>query len=202
MFSPGDVIVRREVFHGSVFSGMPVHVVEDSPQLLETFVQTGSEIGYPPHKFRHPWIDQGIFAWRGHGKLSLQRPGEAYSVDVFWTGPERKFACWYINLQEPFRRTAVGIDTMDHELDVQVLPDGSVQEKDQDHFAKAVRIGKFSAAEAQAISSTRDQILEMTRDGQPWWDEKWREWTPPSHWKAKNLPANWAQMDSPNKRFP
>lgn len=194
MFSQGDVIVRREVFHGAVYSGVPAHVVEDTPDLLAIFVQTGSEIGFPPHKFHHQWKDRGIFTWQGHGKLSLQRPDDAYSVDVFWDGPDRDFSCWYLNLQEPFHRTPLGFDTMDHEIDVLVLPDGSIHEKDQDLFAEAVQNGKFSAAEAGEILTTRDHVVEMVRGGDRWWNDNWREWAPPASWTAEALPHCWAQL--------
>ena len=50
----------------------------------------------------------------------LQRPGDAYAIWHFWHGPEREFRGWYVNLQEPFRRTAQGYDTQDLELDIWV----------------------------------------------------------------------------------
>ena len=43
---------------------------------------------------------------------------------VFWHGPERAFHGWYLNLQEPFRRTPQGYDTQDLELDIWVPAEG------------------------------------------------------------------------------
>jgi hypothetical protein len=58
----------------------------------------------------------GRAAWHGHGVLMQQRPDEAHAIWIFWDGPEREFRGWYVNLQEPLRRTAVGYDTQDLEL--------------------------------------------------------------------------------------
>ena len=44
----------------------------------------------------HPWADRE--AWQGHGVLQLQRPGEMHAVWVFWSGPDRTFSYWYVNL--------------------------------------------------------------------------------------------------------
>jgi Protein of unknown function (DUF402) len=50
---------------------------------------------------------------------------EPFSTWVLWEGEERSMDCWYINLQEPFRRTRDGIDSQDLELDFVVAPDGA-----------------------------------------------------------------------------
>jgi hypothetical protein len=52
-------------------------------------------------------------------------PGEAHAVHIM-RGEGRgntELAGWYINLQEPVRRTELGFDFMDEELDVVVQPD-------------------------------------------------------------------------------
>ena len=79
----------------------------------------GGPLGFPPEDFfgaPHPW--SGKERWRGHGVLQLQRPGEMHAVWVFWQGPERELGAWYVNIQEPFRRSSIGFDTQDLELDI------------------------------------------------------------------------------------
>jgi len=49
-----------------------------------------------------------------------------HAIWVFWRGPQREFAGWYVNLQEPFRRTSRGVDTQDLELDIVIAPDGDL----------------------------------------------------------------------------
>jgi hypothetical protein len=45
-----------------------------------------------------------------------------HAIWVFWHGPQREFRGWYVNLQEPFRRTSLGVDTQDLELDILIAP--------------------------------------------------------------------------------
>lgn len=69
----------------------------------------------------------------------LHRPGDAYSVDLFWNGPHREFSGWYINLQDPIRRHERGFDTLDHELDYWLPSRGSWTVKDDPHIGEMAR---------------------------------------------------------------
>ena len=52
---------------------------------------------------------------------------------------------WYVNLETPFRRTAIGLDTTDLHLDVVFPPDlGKPQWKDEDEVEEAVAYGSMS----------------------------------------------------------
>ena len=83
--------------------------------------------------------------WQGHGVLMLQRPGERYAVWHFWHGAERAFAGWYVNLQEPFRRTPIGYDTYDLELDIWIPAAGGWSFKDDELLDVRVQEGRFTA---------------------------------------------------------
>jgi hypothetical protein len=189
---PGEVIVRREVWHGSPWAGSTVRVVRDDAELLVTYTPEGTPFAFPDGDWpggRHPW--HGRSSWSGHGVLALHRPGDAYAVFVFWEGPERRLACWYVNFLDPFRRTAIGFDTLDHELDLVVEPDGSRWLKDEDSLDLRVADGRFSPAEAEAIRGEARRLEgELTARG-PWWDDGWAEWQPPPGWTAAELPAGW-----------
>jgi hypothetical protein len=184
------VIVRREVWHGKAWCGSTVRVVRDD-DLLVTYTPTGTPFAFPDGNWpggRHPW--HGRSAWTGHGVLALHRPGDAYAVFIFWEGPERRLACWYVNFQDPFRRTTIGFDTLDHELDLVVEPDGSRWLKDEDSLDLRVADGRFTAAEADAIREEAARLeAELTARGR-WWDG-WAEWQPPPGWTAAELPAGW-----------
>ena len=141
MWEPGETILRREVRNGGwAWMQTRVRVVRDTPNLLVTYLAEGTPFEFPPGPETHPWADRR--AWEGHGVLMLQRPGESYAVWVFWYGPEREFRSWYLNLQEPFRRTADGYDTQDLELDLIVHTDGRVEHKDEELLADRVREGR------------------------------------------------------------
>ncbi|WP_233583820.1 DUF402 domain-containing protein [Micromonospora sp. CV4] len=197
-FAPGDVVVRREVLLGEVWFGCPTICVEDSPDLLALYLPPGAEFGFPETGVfpcgRHPWEATGHGAWRGHGKLMLHRPGEAHSVDVFWTGPERDFAGWYFNLQDPLRRTPIGVDTLDHELDLWWGADADRYVwKDVEMFAQRLVEGRYPGM-ADAIRGEGDRIAALLDAGQRWWDPAWAAWRPDPSWSAPRLPAGWDEV--------
>jgi hypothetical protein len=187
----GEVIVHREVWRGAPWIAFPVVVVEDAPELLVTYLPEESPFVFPPSADGrpHPWA--GKRAWHGNGMLALRRPGEAYSVMHFWNGPGRRFAGWYLNLEEPFRRTAAGYDSQDLELDVWVPVDGPWQLKDSDLLDQRVREGRFADEQAVAIRRVGDELLERLERGERWWDERWASFTPEAGWRAPSFPMGW-----------
>jgi hypothetical protein len=65
----GDVIVHREIAWGRPWLAIPERVVDDTDDLLVTYVQSGAPFGYAPGPWptesgRHPrYLNQ---AWPGH----------------------------------------------------------------------------------------------------------------------------------------
>lgn len=199
-WEPGDVVVRREILHGHVWVGFAGYVVEDSEDLLAVYLPEGSALAFPEWPFeewQHPWRTAGHTRWQGHGKLMLHRPQDAYSVDLFWRGPERTFAGWYLNLQDPFRRHARGFDTLDHELDYWVPASGPWTVKDEELFEQRVAEGRYGVEQAAAIRAEGEGIAAMLEAGAHWWDESWAAWSPPPVWGALDLPEEWERMDGP-----
>ncbi|MDT0532788.1 DUF402 domain-containing protein [Micromonospora sp. DSM 115977] len=200
-FAPGDVVVRREILRGEVWFGCPTICVEDTPDLLVLYLPPGAEFGFPEAGGfpcgRHPWQVAGHRAWSGHGKLMLHRPGEAHSVDVFWTGPRRAFAGWYFNLQEPLRRTPIGVDTLDHELDLWwgAGTDHYVW-KDVELFAQRLEEGRYPGL-ADTIRAEGDRIAALLDAGERWWDEAWSTWRPDPAWPVPALPSGWDTVPPP-----
>jgi uncharacterized protein DUF402 len=185
-WAEGELVVRREVLNdGRCWLQLPVRVVRDDEDLLATYIFSGAEFTFPPGPWpiaggAHPWA--GRRAWRGHGVLMLQRPGEAHAVWVFWSGPERAFEGWYVNLQDPFRRTPAGYDTQDHELDIWIPGGGAWQWKDDELLEERVREGRFTAEQAAAFRAEGRRIVAALDAGTQWWDDAWRDWRPPRGW--------------------
>jgi hypothetical protein len=195
----GDVIVHREIAWGRPWIAIPERVVDDHGGLLVTYIATGAPFGYaagpwPTETGLHPWHPNP--AWQGNGVLILQRPGDAYSVWHFWSGEERRFASWYLNLQAPFRRTAIGYDTQDHELDVVVLPDGQWSLKDDEKMEQRVREGRYSAAEVAEIRAVGSTIVQMLDAHAVWWDPAFTSWSPDPSWSTPTLPSGWEDVDA------
>lgn len=210
----GEVVVRREVlglapdapppsppaWHGQPWLGVPVHVVEDTDDHLVTYIAPGAPFGFvdgpwPTPDGRHPWHERA--RWTGHGCLMVQRAGDHHAVWHFWSGPERDFACWYINLQAAFRRTDVGYDTQDLELDLLVFPDGSWEVKDLELMAVRVEEGRFSPDLARWIIALGEELVAEVDAGRWWWDRAWADWAPDPSWTEPRLPVGWDACPTP-----
>jgi hypothetical protein len=193
-FAPGDTVVRREIMRGEVWFGYSSICVQDSDGLLVTYLPPGTPFGFPSRgEFPagpHPWQTAGHTEWGGHGMLALHWDGVDHAVFLFWKGPSREFTGWYFNLQDAPRRTPIGFDTLDHELDLVWPADaGSYQWKDVDEFARTGKL-RYPGRVAQ-IQAEGDRIAALLDAGQTWWDEKWASWEPPSAMSARPLPVGW-----------
>lgn len=203
-WSPGDVIVRREVLNdGRPWLGLAVRVVEDTPEHLVTYAAEGAALGFPEGVFptpdgHHPW--RGRTAWQGHGTLMVQRPDEDVAVWHFWHGPDRRFLSWYVNLQEAFRRTPVGMDTQDLELDIVVLADGSWEFKDRELMADRIVEGRYTAGQVERTLALGDRLGAALDAGRALWDASWVDWAPDPSWGGEALPEGWAEIPSPRRR--
>ena len=181
MWSEGEIVTLREVLNsGHCWLELPVRVVEDTPALLVTYIESGSPFTFPPAPIDHPWRVRD--RWEGHGSLILCRPRDPYSVRLFWDGPERDFACWYVNFQEPFRRVPCGFETQDLELDLIVHPDGRIERKDDELLDVRVQEGRFTQDQAREIRAEADKVERELAAGERWWDPFWALWEPDPSW--------------------
>jgi hypothetical protein len=190
-WSAGETIVFRQVWHGRAWVGIPISVVSDGPGLLVTYLPERTPLGFADGDWPgglHPWADRTH--WEGHGTLMLRRPGDRYSIWVFWEGLQREFACWYVNFEQPYRRSQIGIDTLDHELDLWSEDGVTWHRKDEEGVAGCVADGRFDEREAERIRADADAFeAEFARDG-PWWDLGWATWQP-AEIPDVSLPEGW-----------
>lgn len=188
--------MRREVHRGQVWSGIPTRAVQDTDDLLVLYLAPGTPLRFGAGPLatetgRHAWDCGEDPRWEGHGVLMLQRPDDAHAVWVVWEGEERSHRCWYVNLQDPLRRTSIGVDTFDHELDVVVHPDLSWHWKDAELMDRTVELGRFTPDEVSAIWAEGERVVAMVEAGDPWWDPAWAAWVPPATWTTPTLPRGW-----------
>lgn len=113
-----------------------------------------------------------------------------HAVWVFWHGPERKFDGWYVNLQGPFRRTPLGFDTQDLELDVLVELDGTWSYKDDELLDAWIVRGRWTEAEVAAIRREGAAIGSELAAGRRWWSDDWASWEPDLAWQVPALPSD------------
>ena len=196
MWTEGQVVIRREVLNdGRAWLEVPVIVVHDGDELLATFIAQGAPFRFPPGPWptahgRHPW--HGKRRWHGHGVLMLQQPGEAHAVWLFWRGAQRSFAGWYVNIQEPFRRTPVGCDTQgyetqDLELDIWIPLDRPWEWKDEELLERRVDEGRFTGEQVAKIRAEGERIAHELDAGRRWWDEAWADWQPDPAWPTPSF---------------
>ncbi|MCW2869817.1 DUF402 domain-containing protein [Actinacidiphila oryziradicis] len=203
-WKPGEQILWRYRANGTdrVHICRPVTVVRDDAELLAAWMAPGtrcvkpvladgSSIDREPLETRYVKPrTTSIEQWWGAGVLKLARPGQAWSVWLFWQQGWR-FKNWYVNLEEPLRRWSGGIDSEDHFLDISVAPDRSWHWLDEDEFAQAQAAGLMPAATADAVRAAGDRAVEVIRAwGRPFRDG-WENWRPDPAWPVPALPVDW-----------
>ena len=114
-----------------------------------------------------------------------------HAVWVFWEGPERELGAWYLNIQEPFRRSSIGFDTQDLELDIVVSPDGSWRWKDDEELEGWIERGRWTAEEVEAIRAEGARVTAELEAGRRWWSDEWAAWEPDPSWPTPELPNGW-----------
>ena len=128
----GEVVALRYVTtDGRIEMCWPCSAVADNERILALFIAAGSPYKADPKRTAaekastdQAMTPQGESIWR-YDTLRLMFPGQSLSVLLFWegTGNQRKFSRYFVNLEEPYRRTSVGIDTRDYTLDIDFTPD-------------------------------------------------------------------------------
>ncbi len=201
-WSPGAHVVYREVWRGKVWTARPVTVVRDAPDLVVLYLCSGtrwklpggSRSQYAQLLLTGEWQLVDV-TWMWGDTLFLIRPGEAHAVIVMWRHAPREFRDWYINLQEPLRRTAIGFDFMDQELDIIVKPDlsGWVW-KDEESFQNDVEIGLTTPDQARVIRAEAERVLELVRAKASPFSDGWETWHPPAGWPIPSLPEGWDKV--------
>ncbi|MGK2948973.1 MAG: DUF402 domain-containing protein [Acidimicrobiales bacterium] len=204
-WAAGDVIVRREVWQGRPWFANPQHVIADDGEVLVTFQPVGAPFGFgegadwPTPTGLHPY--DGRTHWVGEGVLGLQRAGDPYAVWHHWSGPERSFTCWYVNIQAPLARTPIGFDSLDLELDLIAFPSGEVVLKDEEQVAASAALGRFSPDTVPAIHALGRHLSDDLEAGRRWWGDDWLGWVPEPHLlEPPPLPDDWAHTPALDRR--
>jgi hypothetical protein len=173
-------------------------VVEDSSELLALFIAAGSPYKAGPKRSarakraapRHDRPPDEYF-WRSD-TLRLMFPGACHSVWLFWSHEDgqRRLRKYFVNLEEPFRRTAVGFDTQDHTLDIEITPELEWQWRDEDELENHVTEGFYTRALATAARAEGQRVVQaIVRREHPC--TRWAEWRPPADWPAPELVIGW-----------
>jgi hypothetical protein len=190
--SPGDVALFRFIRFGKVRHASPHFVVQDADDLVVLYLPVGAIAKIPAWDGRpirgqadRDW-ELRDHIWHTSSQLALIRWDRGHAVELLWDGVTREFAGWYVNIQEPLRRSTLGFDTDDLVLDIRVEPDGTWRWKDEDELEEAVRLGRFTPSEARAIRDEGERVIEERP-----WPTGWEDWRPDPAWDLPELPAGW-----------
>ena len=102
------------------------------------------------------------------------------------------------NLQEPFRRTAIGFDTQDLELDVWIPAGGAWQLKDDELLEERIADGRLTAEQVVGVRRLGAEIGAMLDRDEQWWDPCWAGFSNRStSWRAPSFPNGWEHAPVP-----
>lgn len=203
-FEPGSIAVRRNVFGGSVRSAWPGRVVHDTGAEIAWVCWSGTELmaeaSYVAARRSgsHSWRDGlaelvsgewslDTYALEGITILGFQLPDVWFSVLLFFR-PGGEFGTWYVNFEQPYRRTSIGVDTCDHMIDLVFSPDGTHRWKDEDEYAQGRRLGIVTDAQHAEIERAKDQAFAMFDQRTGPFDERWLSWRRDPAWPLPVLP--------------
>jgi uncharacterized protein len=201
-FTPGQSVLFREPWQGRTWRAFSVIVVQDNPEVTALYAPLGIHIKHhlmpdgtrvkPRQKLNLEWVLADLVTDK-YTSLRLSIPGAAYSVLLFW-GLDGTLRLWYINLEDPLRRTRRGFEMNDNFLDVIVEPDLSGWHwKDEDEFAEAIELGIIGREKAESIRAEGEGAANWIQSGTSPFNG-WEHWRPDPSWKAPVLPEGWDKI--------
>src|SRR5512140_506985 len=167
MWKPGDTAVLRGIYNQHVWIAQSAVVVKNDGDEVALAMLPGAECVMPEgyingkHGVRGKWDrwedyakdhrDMQKFAWHTNRLLVLMEPEKYYATIYFWENASNQFLCYYVNFQLPFRRSEIGFDTLDLELDIVIEPTYEWHWKDEDDFQRGIKCGILRQEWIQAI---------------------------------------------------
>jgi protein associated with RNAse G/E len=206
MWNPGDVIVWRAIFRNRIWNALAVIIVKDTPEeiiltllpeaecMTETDYAKGKKNGKRRWDFKDEFWKLEKYSWRTNRLLFLLAPEKYYSIIYFWNGTTNEFRCYYINFQLPFRRSPLGIDTLDLELDLVIDPNFLYRWKDLDEYEQAIEAGIILPGWVDEIETAKLEVLDRLAKRQYPFDGSWLSWKPDPNWLPPKLAENWDKI--------
>ena len=207
-FSPGEAVVLQEVWRDRVWAARPMRVARDDGDFVVLWIPRGTRwrapIDVPGGEWngdRGPRLAECAASGRWHHRelvwevdtLQLLRTGDWHAVWVSWRPGFEPWG-WYVNLQQPFRRSGLGFETMDLALDVIVEADRSWRWKDEEELALFVARGAFDAELPERVREEGLRVARKAERDEPPFSERWHEWRPDPGWEIPELPSGWDRL--------
>jgi len=198
-FKPGQSVLLRETLQGRVRSAQPQIVVQDQPDLLVLYIPAGTRWMVPvaldggrpgpSSRLNGEWILK-YDEWRSFNRLTMKILTADYSVEIYYNA-DGSLRGWYINLEEPFYRTALGFDFLDQMLDIVAPLDlSSWRWKDEDEFEEAISLGVISLEKANQLRREGEKAIAWLQSVKSPFNG-WEKWRPAPSWGIPMLPEGW-----------
>jgi RimJ/RimL family protein N-acetyltransferase len=180
-------VAVRELWRDRIWLARAWALVEETSGHVVLANRPGSETRVPVddegRRLRVPGDDWVLTRSRWENwTLRVARPGEPWSTLLFF-GEGGTHLSWYVNFEQPMRRTPFGFDTLDHKLDLVVTAAGEQRWKDEEELEEAARAGIVDAAEVRAAA--RRVVSE------PPWPTGWEGRAPDTSLATPTLPPGW-----------
>lgn len=205
-FTPGEHIAHRSVDREAsvIMTVMPQVVACDDHELIAAYLpagavgkrRSGDRGGGPRGRQLLRWDGRHQDSmWTHTNILMLHRPGDSFSLWSAWDAIDGRHAWWYINLEEPWRRTSIGFDSRDLWLDLwRRSDDPEWHWKDEDELQWAVEAGRCTAQRAAAIRDEGERAIDAITSARAPFDRDWAAWRPDPHWAIPVLPSEWSSV--------
>ncbi len=182
-----DVALRYITRDGRVGHTWAARLIEETPHRLALYMPVGT-----PHKrWRRTASGPALLDARWDARtVRFLYPGRAHSIWVSWRA-DGSFSSYYVNLEEPFRRTSIGFDTNDHHLDIVVERDLSWTYKDEHDLALRASEGSYSPELVAAIRAEAESVVSVIESRGSPFDEGWDAWRPDPSWPLPRLDPRW-----------
>lgn len=204
--------MHRGIANRQVWLVRPSVVVSDSPRQTLLLLVPGTRCKFPAglitrkysgsrnsrqsrwdEQENPPW-EMVDWIWQQKRFLTFLEPDYYYSIAIVWDHDSNKFHSWYVNFELPFRRSPIGFDTLDLELDLVVSSDYSLRWKDADEYREAVRRGVITAYMAEQIAKSQKEVLQKIEQRAEPFDGSWIDWMPVGNWTIPDLHPDWGKV--------
>lgn len=211
-WKPGAHVVVRGIVHNQVWIAHSALVVEDSFDRTLLLLVPGARCKFPAglverkysdsknsnlsrweEQENPPW-EMVDWVWQQTRFLRFTEPESYYSIAMVWDHESDEFYGWYVNFELPFRRSPIGFDTLDLELDLIINSDYSLQWKDTDQYEEAIQRGIVTASTAEQIAMARDEALEKIQQREEPFGDRWLDWIPDRKWTVPDLHPDWQKL--------
>lgn len=108
--------------------------------------------------------------------------------------PPHTFIGWTVDLEAPFVRTSIGVDSTDGALDVLVTPDYSWRWKNEEHMPTLVDLGIYREQDVEAFREAGRDAIQLIESRQFPFDGSYLDWIAPAEWTIPQATPGWDRV--------